>query len=65
MLGGWVIVRRTVPGLSGARLLFRWGHASMGHLPLQADYELKHHQRRDNPVCGSVMHDLSVLPSPR
>ncbi len=48
------LMGRTVPSLRGAHLPVRSNCVSLRHLPLQTDGELKHQQRCNHPVCGSV-----------
>ena len=53
---------RTLPRFQAVHLPFRWGRDSMRYLPLKTDGELKHQQRGDHPVCGSVTHDRQRTP---
>src|SRR5690348_16578409 len=52
----------TVLRCHAVRLPFRWSHDSLHRRPLQTDGELKHHQRCNYPVGGSVTHERQTTP---
>src|SRR5882762_8327322 len=65
-LDGARVTRLMAGTVSRFHRVFPWlrqGRDSMRYLPLKTDGELKHQQRGDHPVCGSVTHDSQRTPA--